>query len=127
MTKLYEVSEGLTEKTFANKLAVNSNGQWVMEEKGTGRVFTANKNEVEEVFPHTVDVQNLGNTAVCSYTYPKGKLAVGDLVLTPNSQAKRGSSVMYHLVVVKGVDTKQTNATKELQVLGKVALDKSVV
>lgn len=104
MTKLYEVKESVTVTVFATKLAVNSSGLWVMEEKGTGRVFTADPSIIEEVMPYTIEVMFSGTfDKKYSYFAPKGAFEKGQAFLMKNAS----------LCVVTGVDTKSTSATKD--------------
>lgn len=105
---------------YGTQLAINSSGQWVMEVKGTGEVVAVDPSIVEEVIPHTVDVQFLGNN-INKYSYwaPAGKYAVNDVLLV---KAPSGLA----LVLVTKVDTKSKEATKDLPVVGKIALDTAV-
>jgi hypothetical protein len=104
MTKLYEVKESDTAVAFATKLAVNSSGLWVMEEKGTGRVFTADPSIVEEVMPYTIDVMYTGTPdKKYSYFAPKGAFEKGQVFLMKNAS----------MCMITGVDTKSTSGTKD--------------
>lgn len=107
MTKLYEVKESETVTTFATKLAVNSSGLWVMEEKGTGRVFTATPSSAEEVMPYTITVQFLGTDYRKEYSYfaKKGDFEVNQVFMMDNNSLCR----------VTGVDTKSSFATKDFK------------
>jgi hypothetical protein len=106
MNNLYEVTEA-TGTIFATKLATNSEGLWVMEERGTGRVFTSDKSKVEEVMPYTIGIKFLKSESFVdskeySYFAQKGKFAVGDTFLFNDS-----------IAWVSAVDTKSKSATKE--------------
>lgn len=108
MTKLYEVKESDTATTFATKLAVNSSGLWVMEEKGTGRVFTATPSSAEEVMPYTISVQFFGmGNALKDYSYfaAKGAFEVNQVFMMDSNSICR----------VTGVDTKSIYATKDFE------------
>ena len=114
MTQLFEATvDGKTK--FAHKLAVNSEGKWVMEEKGTGDVFSIDKKDVEEVIPYTVSIQFQGSSNSYNYTSVKGKYKVGDVILMP-SMKYEGFSV----AVIQEVDTKSKMATKELKPISKL-------
>lgn len=101
---LYEVPRG-GKTVFAKKLTVNSGGLWVMEAKGTGEVFTANKDDCTEVVQYTVKVKNISTGDVNSYVAEQGKFGVGDVFIM-----KSGS-----FVVVSEVDTKDRRTTAEFK------------
>lgn len=82
-----------------DKLAVNSNGDWVMEEKGTGQVFTAQASSCEEVKPYTILVRNTMQNQANHYTAKKDEFNVGDAFVTSQGE----------IVTVVKVDTKQDN------------------
>lgn len=105
--KLFQVKET---EIYGVYLVTDSKGRYVLEEKGTGKILTYDKELLEEVKPYTVNVKFLvGNDQDYSYLGVEGQVSVGDLVLLqPNNS----------LVVVTKVDTKSDKATKELK--GKV-------
>ena len=112
MTKpLYEVKEN-DKPVFAHKLATNGDGLWVMEEKGTNRVFTCSKSDAEEVMPYTVDI-SFGERGVQNYSYlsEKGKFEEGDFLLMDSSKV----GAPWSLARVMKVDTKSKKATVELK------------
>lgn len=110
-----------TEKViYGTYLATNSAGQYVMEEKGTGKIITANKEDVSEVVPYTIEVKFLSghdNGTIYPYTSEKDKFQVGDLCLLKN---QNGTS----LVLVENVDTKSKKATKDFTPISKVVTEK---
>lgn len=107
MSKLYEWKDALGQQKFGTKLAVNSEGKWVMEVKGTSEVVSVDKSQVEEVIPHTIDIKFInGPNTTYSYLSPKGKYQVGELYLLSN---QRGESI----VTVVKVDTKAPQAHVE--------------
>lgn len=119
MEKLYAVdTAGKT--VYANKLAVNAAGQWVMEPKGGGDVFSVDKDKVEEVIPYTVDVKFWGSSNTYAYTSVEGKYSVGDILVVNTTYNAHG----VNFVVVKGVNTKSKKATKELEPIGRVQVEK---
>jgi hypothetical protein len=116
METLYEVND-----KFAKKLAVNSSGLWVMEEKGTGTVFTSDKKDCKEVVPYTVEVrftQNFGESKGYQYTSVEGRFNVGDLLWMPCAGQGEG------FARVVAVGTKSRSATKELEPIGRFVLEK---
>lgn len=118
MNTLYEVKVEDT-ITFATKLAVNSNGLWVMEEKSTGKVFTARKEDIEEVTPYTIDLVFYNGQTTYSYLSEAGKYAKGDVILMPGQNSP---SPQFAFIV--DVDTKSKKATKELKPIARVTVDK---
>lgn len=110
---LYEIKSG--ELTFYGfKLAVNSQGQWVMEVKGSGEVIAVDKTKVTEVMPYTVDINFCDGGQRYSYFDEKRQVSKGDVVVISGSNN-------YVIAVVEGVDTKSKAATKELVFFKKLA------
>jgi hypothetical protein len=92
---------------YAHYLATNSSGQWVMEEKGTGKIHTVDKKHVEEVLPYTIGIQFLNDGGIgktYNYFSDKDKYSVGQTFLLGGS-----------LVTVVAVDTKSKLATKDFK------------
>jgi hypothetical protein len=123
---LYEIT--LEDKTtYGTKLAVNSQSNWVMEEKGTGQIIVVPRSSVKEVKPYTVDLKFTTGHTVYSYTSSPGKYEVNDVLIMPDVGFGPG------FAIVVGVDTTQAKASKELQAkaskelqpIGKVMLDKT--
>ena len=118
--KLYTWKDENGLDVFGHYLATNSDGKKVMEVKGTGSVVVLHKDAVQEVFPYTVTVKFLGGDGhEYSYLAAKDKFAVNDLLLV---DAAYGLA----LAVITDIDTKSAAATKELNVVGKVIVDKDV-
>ena len=111
MQKLYEVTQG-DMKRYASKLAVNSSGQWVMEEKGTGSVFTADPKTCEEVKPYTIEVMTTGGSKT-TFTAEKGKYQEGEVYWYDQG-----------FVVVRRVDTKQDSHQGEFKPKMRVLTEK---
>lgn len=111
-TKLYEISHG-TETLYGHKLATNSQGQWVMEIKGSGDVIAVDKANVQEVLPYTIGVQFETGKMIYSYLADAGKFKEGEFYIldTPNGRA---------IVQVVEVDTKSAGATKQFTPLAKL-------
>lgn len=113
--KLYEIKhEGQT--LYGHKLAVNSQGQWVMEVKGTGAVLAVDKKDVEEVLPHTIGVQFDSTKQTYSYLAEAGKYKVGEFYIL---DAPMGRAI----VQVTAVDTKSSHATKQFTPLAKIVTE----
>ena len=110
--KLYEISRG-TETLYGHKLATNSQGQWVMEIKGTGDVIAVDKATVQEVLPYTIAVQFETGKQTYSYLAEAGKYQIGDfyIVDVPSGRA---------IVQVTGTDTKSAAATKQFTPIAKL-------
>lgn len=106
VTKLYEVKESENTTTFATKLAVNSNSLWVMEEKGTGRVFTVTPSSAEEVMPYTISVKFF-DTPHKKYDYLAEKG-----YFEPNQVFMSDTGSLCYIV---DVDTKSKVATKDFK------------
>ena len=115
MTKLYEIRH-LEKTLYGHKLAVNSQGHWVMEVKGTGEVLAVDKSCVEEVLPHTIGVQYETGKMVYHYFADAGKYQVGEFYIL---DAPSGRVI----VQVTEVDTKSVNATKDFKPLVKLTVE----
>lgn len=111
-TKLYEISRG-TETLYGHKLATNSQGQWVMEIKGSGDVIAVDKANVQEVLPYTIGVQFETGKMVYSYLADAGKFKEGEFYIL---DAPHGRAI----VQVVEVDTKSAGATKQFTPLAKL-------
>lgn len=115
MNKLYEIQLN-DKKLYGHKLAVNSQGHWVMEIKGTGEVISVDKCYVEEVMPHTIGVQFETGKTVYHYLAEAGKHNVGDFYVV---DALHGRAI----VNVVGVDTKSGSATKQFNPIAKLVTE----
>lgn len=114
--KLYEATQdGKTR--YATKVGTNSDNQWVMEEKGTGTIFTADKSEVEEVMPYTISIEFADSGKEYSYFAAKDVFTVGDFYLTATPSG-------WSAVRVTKVNTRSRSATKEFKPFGKLSVDK---
>lgn len=91
---------------YGHKLAVNSEGKWVMEVKGQSAPVAVNKEDVQEVIPYSIGVRFTGgNTQVYHYTADKGKFEKGLYLFN--------SAGGLSLCEVVELDTKSKMATKE--------------
>lgn len=91
MAKLYETNDG----KFGTELAKNSQGQLVLELKGSGEVKAYDLKNLKEVVPYTVCVNFPSGPGQIHVETLEGKLAKGDCVL-----------MAHHVGVVTEVDTK---------------------
>jgi hypothetical protein len=115
MTKLYEIRH-LEKTLYGHKLAVNSQGLWVMEIKGSGEVLSVDKSCVEEVMPHSIGVQFETGKQVYHYLADAGRYQAGEFYIL---DAPHGRAI----VQVVSVDTKNVNATKEFKPLAKLTVE----
>lgn len=100
MSKLYEFEvEG--KKLFGTKLAVNSEGKWVIEAKGSAGVYALDKDELQEVIPYSILVQGHYSKEKVHMMAEKDKFKVGECYLVENT----GGFAIYR---VCQVDTKTT-------------------
>lgn len=102
---------------YGTYLATNSQGMFVMEEKGSGVIYTVNKDVVEEVMPYTIDVVFLNSTdTVYGYLAETNKYKVGDVYLLK-------TLLGHSLVTVVKVDTKSKKATKDFNPISKITTE----
>lgn len=108
---LYEITltstTGLNQVHYGHYLATNSSGQWVMEEKGTGKIHTVDKADVQEVLPYTIAIRFLNDGGMGKnyhYFADKDKFQKDQVFVLDNS-----------IVVVVDVDTKSKGATKDFK------------
>ena len=85
---------------YGTYLATNSSGQYVIEEKQTGRIVTTHPDYLEEVIPWTFSAKN-GNTE--KHFTGSDTIQKGDVLLQTRTSK---------FWVVTGVNTKNKNATK---------------
>lgn len=109
-TKGYEKMKGKLFQTkdgrFGIGLAVNSQGEYVLEMKGTGDLVRFKKSELEVVMPFTYSVQFNGVGTEYSYLGKEGSVQVGDLLL--KTDGTKGITI----AKVTAVNTKSEKATK---------------
>lgn len=102
MSKLYEFEvEG--KKLFGTKLAVNSEGKWVIEAKGSAGVYALHKSELQEVIPYSILVQGHYTREKVHMMAEKGKFKEGECYLVENTSG-------FSLYRVCQVDTKTITA-----------------
>lgn len=100
--KLFQTKDG----RFGIGLAVNSQGEYVLEMKGTGDLERFKKSELEVVMPFTFSVQFNGVGTEYSYLGKEGSVQVGDLLL--KTDGTKGITI----AKVTAVNTKSEKATK---------------
>lgn len=117
-TKLYTWKDTLSNfDLYGHYLATNSQGEWVMEVKGSGQIVAVAKNKVEEVLPYTISVKFSDSGTTYSYLSEKDKFPVGFYLV------KALHSDGWQIAQVTAVDTKSNKATKEFAPIGKLAVD----
>lgn len=116
---LYEI-KGAKKTSYAHYLATNSEGLWVMEDKGTGKVFSVDKAEVSKVVPNCIAIHFLsgGNNAqIYHYLAPKDTYKVGEVY---TMLSKSGIS----LVSIAKEDCESDMATKDFKPIFKMLMEK---
>lgn len=110
---LYEIKDEILGVRFGNKLAVNSQGQWVMEIKGTGEVLAVDSKTVSKVVPFTIAIQftDMGTTYHYLADSTEG-YKIGDFAVVAGYNGNA-----FQLARVVDVDTKSESATKHFQPL----------
>lgn len=79
---IYQTNE--TPTRFCTLLARNSEGNMVLEVRGTGEVIVRSKSEVTEVRPYTVQLKNTNRGSMDHAIAVKGSVAAGDMILRPD-------------------------------------------
>jgi hypothetical protein len=108
---LYEIKNGEL-VSYGYKLAVNSQGQWVMELKGSGDVVAVDKKNITEVMPYTISVKYKNGGQFYHYFDENRTVKKGDILVVES--AVDGQLV---LVQVMDIDTKAKTATREISFL----------
>lgn len=109
--------DGTDVDLYGHYLATNSQGEWVMEVKGSGVIMAVAKDKVQEVLPYTIGVRFNNNGTTYHYLADKGKFTEGFYLV------KDTSSSGWQIARVVDVDTKFSKATVEFSPLGKLAVD----
>lgn len=85
--RLYEITRDQYAKTYGHKIGVNSNNQWIMEERGTGKIIVIDEHyKVEEVLPYTVTVNSQNSKK--SVIVKPGSVVVGDMLILVDKDNK---------------------------------------
>lgn len=113
---LYEIKI-LSGPVFGHKLAVNAQGRWVMEIKGTGNVVAVDKGIVSKVVPYTIGVRYTEGGTVYHYiaNADDGWKADDFAICLPYGAGG------YQLARIVAVDTKSDKATVEFNPLKRIA------
>lgn len=113
---LYEIKT-TSGTIFGHKLAVNSQGMWVMEIKGTGNVVAVDKETVSKVVPYTIGVKYTEGGTVYHYiaSADDGWKADDFAICLPYGAGG------YQLARIVAVDTKSDKATAEFNPLKRIA------
>lgn len=116
MTQLYEYTNNGT-TVFGTRLAVNSEGKWVMESKGSGDVFVAAAKDLKKIMPYTIGVKFGQNEQTYSCLAEKGKYEKGQVFLVTSPQGN------YQFAVIADVDTESDKATKEFAPIARIVTE----
>lgn len=114
---LYQITQEDGTVTFGTHVGTNSANMLLIEEKGTGKIIFAKKEQVEEVLPFTFAVRQNGKNV--HYLGEPDRVKKGDVLLYTGEGADK-----YELAVVTGVDTKNKTATKTFK--GKKVLTEDI-
>ena len=114
---LYQITLDDGTVTFGTHVGTNSANMLLIEEKGTGKIIFAKKDQVEEVLPFTFSVRQNGKNI--HYLGEPERVKKGDVLLYTGEGADK-----YELAVVVGVDTKNKTATKHFK--GKKVLTEDI-
>lgn len=102
---LYQISLEDGSVTYGTHVGTNSSNQYLIEEKGTGKIILANKNQLEEVLPYTFSVRMNGKTM--HFQGEPEKVKKGDVLLYTGEGADNAQ-----FAYVTNVDTKNKSAAK---------------
>ena len=91
--------------TYGTHVGTNSSNQYLIEEKGTGKIILANKSQLEEVLPYTFSVRLNGKNV--HFQGEPEKVAKGDVLLYTGEGADNAQ-----FAYVIAIDTKNKGATK---------------
>lgn len=91
--------------TYGTHVGTNSANQYLIEEKGTGKIILANKSQLEEVLPYTFAVRLDGKTV--HFQGEPDKVKKGDVLLYTGNGADNAQ-----FAYVTAIDTKNKSATK---------------
>lgn len=111
--KLHTYKDG-TQEQFGTLLAMDSNGNYVLEVKSANGSLIMSVPEAELVMPYTVDV-SYGSGNNYSFKAKKGSVKVGDFVILEKKGGSSSGYTDFSVVRVQAVDTKSSKATKELK------------
>jgi hypothetical protein len=102
---LYQIKNDNGTVSYGTHVGTNSSNQFLIEEKGTGRIILANKAQLEEVLPYTFSVRM--NSKLVHFQGEPEKVSKGDFLLYTGEGADNAE-----IAYVVAVDTKNKTATK---------------
>lgn len=79
--QLFQTADGV----YVTRLATNSKNEAVVEERGTGRVFSVDSSTLKKVIPYTVDIR-IGNQIAQLLSAPD-QVKLGDTLVNVNTGA----------------------------------------
>lgn len=91
--------------TYGTHVGTNSSNQYLIEEKGTGKIILANKSQLEEVLPYTFSVRLNGKNV--HFQGEPEKVKKGDVLLYTGEGADNAQ-----FAYVTAIDTKNKGAAK---------------
>jgi hypothetical protein len=91
--------------TYGTHVGTNSSNQFLIEEKGTGKIILANKSQLEEVLPYTFSVRMNGKNV--HFQGEPDTVKKGDILLYTGEGADNAQ-----IAYVTGIDTKNKAANK---------------
>jgi hypothetical protein len=91
---------------YGTHIGTNSNNQYLIEEKGTGKIHVFDKKDLEEVVPYTFSATMGGKET--HYVGTPGALKKNDVLLYTGSSTPQ-------VAVVTGVDTKNKSARSKFK------------
>lgn len=100
---LFKITLGSDQETWGTHAGTDSQGRFLMEEKGTGKILIVTKDQIEEVLPFTFSVRISGREQ--HFQGEVGKLKKGDVLLYT-----AGGADNFAFAVVKSLDTKNKGA-----------------
>jgi len=105
---LFQITNEDGSVTYGTHVGTNSSNQYLIEEKGTGKIILANKSQLEEVLPYTFSVRMNGKAV--HFQGEPNKVNKGDVLLYTGSGADHAE-----FAYVTAVDTKNKTATKHFK------------
>lgn len=102
---LYQITNEDGSVTYGTHVGTNSANQFLIEEKGTGKIILAQKSQLEEVLPYTFAVRMNGKTI--HFQGEPTKISKGDILMYTGDGADAAQ-----IAYVTQTDTKNKTATK---------------
>lgn len=105
---LFQIKQEDGTITYGTHVGTNSANQYLIEEKGTGKIILANKTQLEEVLPYTFSVRLNGKNI--HFQGEPDKVKKGDVLLYTGEGADNAQ-----FAYVTAIDTKNKGATKSFK------------